>query len=62
MLAGASVIKALLVDRLAITLFPVFLGEGPRLFDGDLPDGQWSLVSQAAGEDGTVSLVYDRIR
>jgi dihydrofolate reductase len=65
-LASASVIKALLaadqVDRLAITLFPVFLGEGPRLFDGELPEGQWQLVSQHAGEDGTVSLVYDRIR
>ncbi|MDN3240017.1 dihydrofolate reductase family protein [Glycomyces tritici] len=65
-LASASVIKALLaadqVDRLAITLFPVFLGEGPRLFDGELPEGQWALVSQNAGEDGTVSLVYDRIR
>lgn len=65
-LASASVIKSLLaadlVDRLAITLFPVFLGEGPRLFDGELPEGQWALTSQSAGEDGTVSLVYDRIR
>lgn len=65
-LASASVIKSLLaadlVDRLAITLFPVFLGEGPRLFDGELPEGQWRLAGQNAGEDGTVSLVYDRIR
>ncbi|MEV5944693.1 dihydrofolate reductase family protein [Streptomyces sp. NPDC051994] len=65
-LSSASVIKALLaadqVDRLALTIFPVFLGGGPRLFDDGLPTGQWTLVSQAAGEHGTVALVYDRAR
>ncbi|WP_306191043.1 MULTISPECIES: dihydrofolate reductase family protein [unclassified Streptomyces] len=65
-LSSASVIKALLatdkVDRLALTIFPVFLGGGPRLFDDGLPAGQWTLVSQAAGEHGTLALVYDRIR
>ena len=65
-LSSASVIKALLaadlVDRLAIMIFPVFLGGGPRLFDDGLPAGQWSLAGQAAGEHGTVSLVYDRVR
>jgi dihydrofolate reductase len=65
-LASASVIKALLaadqVDRLAITVFPVFLGRGPRLFDDGLPEGQWTLASQTAGEHGTLSLVYDRVR
>jgi dihydrofolate reductase len=65
-LSSASVIKALLaadqVDRLAIAIFPVFLGSGPRLFDDGLPAGKWELVSQAAGEHGTLTLVYDRIR
>ncbi|MEU9505967.1 dihydrofolate reductase family protein [Micromonospora sp. NPDC048170] len=65
-LSSASVIKALLaadmVDRLAMTIFPVFLGGGPRLFDDGLPAGQWTLVSQAAGEHGTLALVYDRVR
>ncbi|MGR6917782.1 dihydrofolate reductase family protein [[Actinomadura] parvosata] len=65
-LSSASVIKALLaadkVDRLALTIFPVFLGGGPRLFDDGLPAARWSLVSQAAGEHGTLSLVYDRVR
>jgi dihydrofolate reductase len=65
-LSSASGIKALLaadqVDRLAMTVFPVFLGGGPRLFDDGLPEGQWTLVSQAAGEHGTLSLVYDRVR
>ncbi|MET7418901.1 dihydrofolate reductase family protein [Dactylosporangium sp. NPDC005555] len=65
-LSSASVIKALLaadqVDRLALTVFPVFLGGGPRLFDDGLPTGQWALTSQAAGEHGTLALVYDRVR
>lgn len=65
-LSSASVIKALLaddqVDRLALAIFPVFLGGGPRLFDDGLPAGGWELVSQAAGDHGTVTLVYDRIR
>jgi dihydrofolate reductase len=65
-LSSASVIKALLaadqVDRLAIAIFPMFLGGGPRLFDDGLPAGKWELVSQAAGEHGTLTLVYDRIR
>jgi dihydrofolate reductase len=65
-LSSASVIKALLaadeVDRLALTVFPVVLGGGPRLFDDGLPPGQWTLVSQRAGEHGTLALVYDRVR
>jgi dihydrofolate reductase len=65
-LSSASVIKALLaadeVDRLAITIFPVFLGGGPRLFDDGLPAAQWTLVSEVAGDHGTLVLVYDRVR
>ncbi|MBG7702573.1 dihydrofolate reductase family protein [Streptomyces sp. MC1] len=65
-LSSASVIQALLaadkVDRVAFTVFPVFLGGGPRLFEDGLPAGQWRLVSQAAGEHGTLALVYDRVR
>ena len=65
-LSSASVIKALLaadaVDRLALTIFPVVLGGGPRLFEDGLPAGQWTLVSQTAGEHGTLALVYDRVR
>ncbi|MEU3064280.1 dihydrofolate reductase family protein [Streptomyces subrutilus] len=64
-LSSASVIKELLrageVDRLALTVFPVFLGGGPRLFDDGLPAGQWELVSQSAGAHGTLALVYDRV-
>lgn len=65
-LSSASIIKALLaadmVDRLSLSVFPVFLGQGPRLFDDGLPEGRWDLARQAAGEHGTLSLVYDRVR
>jgi len=63
--SSPSVIKALLaadlVDRLALTVFPVVLGGGPRLFDDGLPTGRWTLAHQAAGEHGTLALVYDRL-
>jgi dihydrofolate reductase len=65
-LSSASVIKALLAagraDRLALTVFPVFLGSGPRLFEDGLPASEWALTRHAAGEHGTLSLVYDRLR
>ncbi len=65
-LSSASVITALLaadeVDRLALVIFPIVLGGGPRLFDDGLPPGQWALASHSAGEHGTLALVYDRIR
>ncbi|MCI3246372.1 MULTISPECIES: dihydrofolate reductase family protein [Streptomyces] len=65
-LSSASIIKTLLaadkIDRLALTIFPIFVGNGPRLFDDGLPAAQWRLTSQAAGEHGTLALVYDRDR
>ncbi|MPZ51563.1 MAG: riboflavin biosynthesis protein RibD [Acidimicrobiia bacterium] len=64
--SSASVIRALLqadqVDRLALTIFPKVLGGGPTLFPDGLPAGDWTLVSDDHGEDGTVALVYDRAR
>jgi dihydrofolate reductase len=64
-LSSASIIKALLaddaVDRLCLTVAPVFLGGGPRLFDDGLPAGQWELAGRS-GDDGMLCLVYDRVR
>lgn len=63
---SASVIRPLLaadrVDRLALMLVPEVIGGGPRLFEDGLPAQKWSLASHAAGEHGTVTLVYDRLR
>ena len=65
-LSSASVIKSLLaadqVDRLALTIFPRFLGAGPRLFTDGLPAADWTLVSQSTGVHGEMALVYDRAR
>lgn len=64
--ASVSVIRALLqadrVDRLALMIFPKFIGGGPTLFPEGLPAAGWTLVSDNRGEDGTVALVYDRSR
>jgi dihydrofolate reductase len=64
-LSSASIIKSLLaddaVDRLCLTVAPVFLGGGPRLFDDGLPAGQWELAGRS-GDDGMLCLVYDRTR
>jgi dihydrofolate reductase len=64
--SSPSVIKALLaadlVDRLALTVFPVFLGGGPRLFEDGVPTSRWTLARQSAGPDGELAVVYDRAR
>jgi dihydrofolate reductase len=64
--SSPSVIKALLaadlVDRLAMTVFPVFLGGGPRLLEDGLPSSRWTLAAQAAGDEGELVLAYDRVR
>lgn len=67
-LSSVSVIKALLaaeiVDRPALTIFPVSLGCGPRLFDDGLPkhSGRSSAGPPGRRRNGTLSLVCDRIR
>ncbi|WTW96284.1 dihydrofolate reductase family protein [Streptomycetaceae bacterium NBC_01309] len=64
--SSATVIKDLLaadmVDRLALMVFPIFLGAGPRLFEDGLPAGKWTLTSQTAGDQGELALIYDRVR
>ncbi|SHI43832.1 RibD C-terminal domain-containing protein [Nocardiopsis flavescens] len=63
---SASLIRPLLaadrVDRLALMVVPEFVGGGPRLFEDGLPAHRWSLASHAAGGDGALALVYDRLR
>jgi dihydrofolate reductase len=65
-LSSASVIRSLLaadkVDRLALMIFPLLLGSGPRLLTEGLPGSQWTLVSNETGAHGEVALVYDRAR
>lgn len=64
--SSPSVIKPLLaadlVDRLYLLVTPEIAGGGQRLFDDGLPASKWTLTHQEAGDQGELSLVYDRAR
>ena len=47
-----------LVDQITLTIAPVLLGEGLRLFDGALPEKRWNLNKVAAYKNGFVELSY----
>ncbi|GAA1830044.1 dihydrofolate reductase family protein [Agromyces salentinus] len=47
-----------LVDRYHLLVFPVTLGEGKRLFDGNAT-GTLKLVDQASYDNGIIKAVYD---
>lgn len=47
-----------LVDEIRLTIAPVLLGEGLRLFDNSLPERKWTLKDVAAYKNGFVELSY----
>jgi dihydrofolate reductase len=51
-----------LVDVIILTLAPVFLGEGIRLFDGIGPQVSFSLQGVRQFDKGLVQLVYEKNR
>ena len=49
-----------LVDEISLTIAPVLLGDGLRLF-GSLPEQRWNLKNVRAFKNGFVELSYARI-
>ena len=47
-----------LVDEIKLTIAPVLLGEGLRLFGGSLPEEKWNLKNVVAYKNGFVELSY----
>ncbi|MFI6296475.1 dihydrofolate reductase family protein [Nonomuraea sp. NPDC050790] len=57
-----ALLKADLLDRLYLMIFPEIVGGGERLFEDGLPRTHWKLTEQVSGELGEMALVYDRVR
>ena len=51
-------LKLGLVDEIRLTIAPVLLGEGLRLFSGSLAEERWNLKNVAAYKNGFVELSY----
>ncbi|HXJ94515.1 MAG TPA: dihydrofolate reductase family protein [Terriglobia bacterium] len=47
-----------LVDEINLTIAPILLGEGLRLFDGSLAEERWNLKNVVAYRNGFVELSY----
>ncbi len=47
-----------LVDEIRLTIAPILLGEGLRLFDGSLTEQRWNLKDVVAYKNGFVELSY----
>lgn len=47
-----------LVDQITLTIAPVLLGEGLRLFDGSLKEKRWDLKKVTSYKNGFVELSY----
>ena len=62
---GAEIVNLLLKDKLfdemIISIVPILLGAGTRLFAADVPEQEWSLVGSKSFSSGLVQLHYRKI-
>ena len=62
LVGGAMLCKSFLdlglVDEIRLTIAPVLLGEGLRLFNGSLAEKKWNLKNVVAYKNGFVELLY----
>lgn len=57
-----SFLKLDLVDEIRLSIIPVLLGDGLRLFDNPDTEMRWQLKNVVAYKTGVVELLYRRIR
>jgi hypothetical protein len=49
-----------LVDEIILYLLPVIAGNGSRLFQGSLPESEWTCTGSRQWKDGMVRIAYGR--
>ncbi len=52
-------LSARLIDRLILITYPVLLGRGKSIFDGDLRSGRMTLVDHFVSESGVIFRTYE---
>ncbi len=57
---NAALLTADLIDRMIITVVPVVLGTGIKLFEGSAPELPWELTGADAYDNGFLQLTYER--
>lgn len=57
----SELLKHNLIDEMIISTIPVLLGNGIKLFQENLPESKWKIVSSKTYETGLIQTHYSRI-